>query len=295
MPRRIIDIHPHVIASDTARYPMAPLGGHQSNWSAERPVSWQQLLADMKEAGVDQAAIVQASTCYGYDNSYVTDAVAAAPDRFTAVGSVDALSDDAVERIRYWQSRGMTGLRLFTTGSTMPGQATWFTDPRTAPVWTYAQETGLPVCMQMTQDGLTDLEEILGRFPGVKIVLDHLARPDLSGGEAFPQAQKLFDFARYPAVYLKLTVRAFEALKAAGARPEPFFERLIAAYGANRIAWGSNHPASAGGLKALLETAQDGLSFLPSDTLDQIFAGTALALYPALAEAGGKREVAARD
>ncbi|MBO0902845.1 amidohydrolase family protein [Jiella sonneratiae] len=294
MSRRIVDIHPHVIASDTARYPMAPVGGNQSNWSADRPVSWQQLLADMEEAGVDQAAIVQASTCYGHDNSYVTDAVAAEPGRFTAVGSVDVLADDAVERIRHWQARGMTGLRLFTTGSTMPGQATWFADRRTDPVWDYAQEAGLPVCMQMTQDGLSDLEGVLRRFPKVTIILDHLARPDLSGGPDFPKAAKLFDFAGHPTVHLKLTVRAFEALAAAKARPEPFFERLVEAYGADRIAWGSNHPASAGGLKALLATAEAGLAFLPSQTLDMIFGGTALKLYPVLAaEAGRRQEVAA--
>ena len=26
-----IDIHPHIIADDTKRYPLAPLGGHQSD------------------------------------------------------------------------------------------------------------------------------------------------------------------------------------------------------------------------------------------------------------------------
>ena len=29
----VIDIHPHIIADDTRRYPLAPLGGHQSDWS----------------------------------------------------------------------------------------------------------------------------------------------------------------------------------------------------------------------------------------------------------------------
>ena len=40
---------------------------------------------------VDKSALVQASTCYGHDNSYVADAVAAHPDRFTGVFSVDKL------------------------------------------------------------------------------------------------------------------------------------------------------------------------------------------------------------
>ena len=95
MPTTTIDIHPHIIANDAARYPLAPLGGHQSDWSRTRPVSLEQLIAAMDEAGVQKAAIVQASTCYGHDNSYVADAVAAHPDRFTGVFSVDVLAPDA--------------------------------------------------------------------------------------------------------------------------------------------------------------------------------------------------------
>ena len=30
---KYIDIHPHIIADDTKRYPLAPLGSHQSDWS----------------------------------------------------------------------------------------------------------------------------------------------------------------------------------------------------------------------------------------------------------------------
>ena len=96
-----IDIHPHIIASDATRYPLAPLGGHQSDWSRTRPVTVEKLIAAMDEAGVQKAAIVQASTCYGHDNSYVADAVAAHPKRFTGVFSVDVLAPDAPERMRY--------------------------------------------------------------------------------------------------------------------------------------------------------------------------------------------------
>src|SRR5262249_59162638 len=79
----IVDIHPHVIATDTARYPLNPLGGTQSTWSRERPTTYAMLVAAMDEAGVDKAAIVQASTAYGYDNTYVAEAVAAHPGRLT--------------------------------------------------------------------------------------------------------------------------------------------------------------------------------------------------------------------
>src|ERR1700676_3113826 len=118
-----IDIHPHVISTDTQRYPIAPLGGHKSDWSEERPVSVEQMIVAMDQAGIAKSALVQASTCYGHDNSYIADAVAAAPHRFTGVFSADLREPDAPQKLTYWITRHLTGLRLFTTGSTMPGQA----------------------------------------------------------------------------------------------------------------------------------------------------------------------------
>src|SRR5436189_5959432 len=96
-----IDIHPHVISRDEQRYPRAPLGGRQSDWSRERPVSAEQMLAAMDEAGIEKSVLVQASTCYGHDNSYVADAVAAHPKRFAGVISVDLLTADARDKSKF--------------------------------------------------------------------------------------------------------------------------------------------------------------------------------------------------
>ena len=40
----LIDIHPHVVSTDSRRYPVAPIGGRQSDWSQERPVSYEQMI-----------------------------------------------------------------------------------------------------------------------------------------------------------------------------------------------------------------------------------------------------------
>src|SRR5262245_3018346 len=128
-PSHYVDIHPHIISADETRYPRSPLFGVQSDWSKERPVTLDQYVAEMDAAGVQQAAIVQASTCYGYDNSYVADAIAQYPGRLTAVGSVDLLQPDATTRIRQWLKRGVTGLRLFTGGSTKAFDPSALDDP----------------------------------------------------------------------------------------------------------------------------------------------------------------------
>jgi predicted TIM-barrel fold metal-dependent hydrolase len=279
----VIDIHPHVISTDVIRYPRAPLGGHQSTWSEARPVGVEQLIVEQERAGVRKAALVQASTCYGHDNSYVADAVAAHPDRFTGVFSCDVLAPDAGETMAHWMARGLTGLRLFTTGSTMPGQAGWLDDPRSFPAWSRAEVTGLPVCLQMTADGIPAIENVLRRFPGLRVVLDHLARPVQEDGPPYNAADSLWRLAAFPGVYLKVTERNFLGAKKGQATPETFFGRLVSEFGASRIAWGSNFPASERSLPELVALAEDTLGFLPEPDREWIFSRTAQTIYPALA------------
>ncbi len=282
-PATTIDIHPHIISPDVKRYPRAPLGGKQSDWSATRPVSLEQLMAAMDGAGVAKAAIVQASTCYGHDNSYVADAVAAHPKQFTGVFSLDLLAADAPQRMRYWLDRQLTGMRLFTFGSTMSEQASWLDDPKSYPAWTYAAERGLSICMQMSAMAIPQLIGMIERFPKVNVVLDHAARPSLEDGPPYNAAASLFGLARYPNVFLKLTQRNFLESRRGNATPETFFPRLVAEFGAARLAWGSNYPSSEGTLPEILALARDTLAVLAQDSLDWIFAGTAQMLYPALA------------
>src|SRR6266567_3316463 len=102
----IIDTHCHVIATDTKKYPLKPLFGKQSDWSAEHP------------------------------------------ERFTGVFSIDVVAPDAVAKMKHWMGKGLTGMRIFTSGSTHAEQETFFADEAAFPVWQYASDQGLSVCMQ---------------------------------------------------------------------------------------------------------------------------------------------------
>jgi L-fuconolactonase len=281
---RIIDIHPHVISTDETRYPRVPIGGHQSDWSRKRPVPYEKLIANMDAAGIAKSALVQASTCYGHDNSYVADAVEAHPERFTGVFACDVLEPEARERMIYWIGRGLTGMRLFTTGSTMPGQANWLDDPRSFPAWAFAEEKSLPVCLQMTAMGIPQVTAVLEFFPKLRVILDHLARPQQEDGPPYIGAASLWSLAAYPNVYLKVTERNLVGARQGKATPETFFGKLVSDFGANRIAWGSNYPASEKSLPDLVMLAEETLSFLPERDREWIFSGTAETLYPALRE-----------
>jgi len=278
----IIDIHPHIVSPDTKKYPLDPLGGTQSTWSTERPTTYDDLLRAMDEAGVAKAAIVHSSTAYGYDNSYVADAVAAVPSRFTGVYSIDVLAPDAVKTFDYWLGRGCSGMRLFTTGSTLPNQATFFADPKSYPFWEHAAATNIPVCMQMKQEGIPLLRQIMEKFPKVTILLDHLSRTPFEDGPPYAGAADFFALAKYKQVYLKVTPINVTPKTWGKGTPETFFGKVIDTFGADRIGWGSNFPNSIGTMKEILTAAQKAFSFAKSGDQDWIFGTTALSRYPKL-------------
>lgn len=279
---KFIDIHPHIISDDETRYPHSPLFGVQSDWSKERPAVIEDLIKQMDEAGVDGAAIVQSSTCYGYDNSYLVDSVARHRGRFTAVGSVDLLAPNASDLIREWVGRGISGLRLFTGGSTKAFDASTLDDPRSFAAWKTAEELGLSMCLQTDPVGLAQVAGLAKRFPGVKIILDHLGRPDVTDGPPYKKASSLFGLQPFENIYLKLTPRIFGDVKRGEATPETFFPRLVEVFGAHRLAWGSNFPASEGTIKNNLGIAKERLACLPAEAQEWIFAKTAQVLYPKL-------------
>jgi len=278
----IIDIHPHIISDDEKRYPPAPLFGKRSDWSQERPNTVEALIAAMDEAGVAKAAVVHSSTTYGFDNSYVVDSCNRHKDRLIAVGSVDMLADDVPAVIKAWADQGLAGLRIFTGGSTKDFDPSELDNPKSFKAWDMLAELKLPMCIQTGPIGLPQVRMLAEKFPTVNIILDHLGRPDVLDGPPYANAASLFAMADLPNLYLKLTPRIFGDVRKEKASAETFFPRVVEAFGAQRLAWGSNFPTSPGALKDILATAEEGLASLGEEDRAWIFGNTAQKLYAVL-------------
>lgn len=282
----VVDTHCHIISEDLAVYPRAPIGGKQSEWAASRPVTADGMAARMDEAGIGQAVLVQATTAYGYDNSYVLDSRRRRPERFVAVGTFDPLRPGAGARLLdLVGDNGLAGVRLFTSGSTVPTQGEWFAAPETHDFWRTAEEAGVTVCLQMRLGPATrQLVSVLERFPGVRVLLDHMGYPDIAASPA-DAGKEVAELAKNPGLFLKLTHRNLERLRDAGNEAAGFLDPVLDAFGPERIAWGSNCPAAEQSLPELLELARNVLSGLPEPAQQNIFAGTARRLYPGLGTA----------
>jgi predicted TIM-barrel fold metal-dependent hydrolase len=283
----IVDLHSHVIADDVARYPLAPLGGKQSDWSRERPVNAPAMLAAMQQTGVAQSVLVQASTCYGHDNSYVQACVHAHPRRYAGVFSVDMQAADAIAKIQKWLHAGLSGARVFIAGHTAADHGARLDDPRGYAAWQYIEECRIPICVQLRADGLPQLENLLTRFPKALVLLDHFARPELEEGPPYARAAGLLALARFDNLHMKYTTHNVRESRAGRATQASFIRAMVDAFGAQRIGWGSNFPASSGALEGQLAEAMEATATLSLPEREWIFSRTAHRLYPVLAPALG--------
>ena len=279
----IVDTHAHAIADDLQRYPISPIDGQQSDWSKEHPVTADELIAHMDRAGVDKTVLVQASSVYGYDNSYVLDSVAAHPDRFVGVCCIDATAPDAPEVLRYMvEKRGMSGVRLFTQND-----PSWIDKEVAKPFWREAARLETPVNVALHRSGLPNLASAAEQNRDVRILLDHLANSLVDDGPPYKQASPLFDLADHPNIWLKFSTYNLHDSAQGSSTVEQFFQHLVGTFGANRIMWGSNFPASWGSGSGdpyveLVDLARNGLAFLSDADLQMVLGETARSVYPEL-------------
>jgi predicted TIM-barrel fold metal-dependent hydrolase len=111
-----------------------------------------------------------------------------------------------------------------------------------------------------------------------------LSRAPFADGPPYTAAAEFLALAKYKQVYLKITPVNVTPKTWGKGTPETFFGKMIDAFGASRIAWGSNFPNSVGTLPELLGAARKAFSFAKESDQDWIFAKTAQTLYPVLAK-----------
>ncbi|GAB3348566.1 amidohydrolase family protein [Amycolatopsis echigonensis] len=284
-----VDAHTHIISPDTAAYPAAPLGGRRSDWSRERPADIDGLLREADAAGVDHLVVVQASTVYGFDNSYVADQLTRHPDRLSGVCSVDFLSPQAVDDLTHWiDERGFSGVRIRaadgTTAVPTPGRG--LDDERMTPVWQFLSDRRVPVCIQMHAEHTPILAGLLDRYPGLTVVLDHAARPRLGeGASPYPELARLRDSRR---VFVKLTPPAVLRAEREAGSAAPVVRTLVEEFGIDHMLWGSNFPASAGSLAELADLVAAQLPALDASQRALVAGGTAARLYGVAVATGGQ-------
>jgi L-fuconolactonase len=272
----MVDTHTHVVSDDLQRYPLRP-SGLPGAWYREAPHTVEQLLERMDAAGVERAVLVQGVGAYSYDNAYAADCAERYPDRLWSACCIDVLADDALDRMDHWiGARGMGGIRLFALAR---DGASWLDDPASFPVWERAAALGAHVIVTILYPQLACLDRVLERFAQVPVSLDHCAFPPLAR-DPLADAPALFALARRPNLHLKVTTNVLDGVRERGGRAAAALEALVAAFGSDRVMWGSDfcqtHDRPYDQLVALGREAAAGLS---ASAREDVLSATARRLW----------------
>jgi predicted TIM-barrel fold metal-dependent hydrolase len=236
----VVDSHLHVWDGTAAGLDPGPM---KVGYSAQATASVELFMDYMDEAGVERAVFVQ-PWFYHWDNSYMVRGLRRFPDRFRAVCVIDPRGPEAPAALRRWRAEGVTGIRLrpLREGERR-GAGPWLGTDETLPLWEVIAETGTVACVLHAGADLARLAPILGRFPSLRVVIDHLNNPAPEQGLGQPAFRALLDLARHPQVYVKLSGFHHWCRERYPYRDGlPFAEAAVRAFGAARCMWGSDFP-----------------------------------------------------
>jgi predicted TIM-barrel fold metal-dependent hydrolase len=271
----VTDAHLHVVSADTDRFPQQPTGFGRDWWTG-RAVDVEQIGRDLEATGVDRGVIVQAVGPYRNDNTYARAAVADDPTRYALVAAIDAGgTDPGTELAAVVDASPVAAVRVFAAA----GDATWLDDERGRAIWEVAARTGTPLVAALFPGHLDALAALVETQPELTVALDHLAFPDLTGGPPYPRAGPLLALAELPAVHLKITTISLTTAQAAGGT-RALVEHLVERFGADRIAWGSDHPQSYElPYPEMVALAHGACTGLDTDARAAVLGGTAARLW----------------
>ncbi len=273
----IVDTHMHVWKIDPPRYTLEQTLRAVPLPTEDAPI--EDVLADNAAAGVTHTVLVQPSTS-GYNNQYVVESAVANPMLFAAHGLIDPDSRRNAADLRQWMAAGMAGFRFNLVRDTDPA---WVSAPRNYALWEAAQELGAVINVQMHPPQAWRLLEIANRYPGVKVIVDHLGKPDITEPPPYNHFANILALANLPNTYVKVS-----ALSLASRTKEypyrdvfPWVKMLYEAFGASRLLWGTGYPGArrALSLDKELEIITQHLPFLLEDDKEWILGRTAMTIW----------------
>jgi predicted TIM-barrel fold metal-dependent hydrolase len=237
--RLIIDTHLEVWTFDP-KYPFHhPERPDLKRVAVEAPIENE--VSEMQEFGLKYAVLIN-PRFYGWDNSYISDSLHRYPNLFVAHGLLNPHDTDPARRLRYWiKEHGFQGMRF---SPIYDPTSSWLNSKDLYPLWREAERLGAVFNFYILPHQMPMLEDMAGRFPGVKIVIDHLGKPDLGAPDPWAEFRKMFRLKRFPQVW----VSASEPYEISLTKQYPyrdtypFFKATYEEFGGKQLIWGTGYP-----------------------------------------------------
>jgi predicted TIM-barrel fold metal-dependent hydrolase len=263
----IVDSQVHIWGADTPERPWRA-SGHLHTQRAT-PVGAAEVLGWMDAGGVDRAIIVPPSW-EGDRNDLAIAAVREHPDRFAVMGRVDPGSPRLRDELPRWRGQpGMLGVRLALH---TPELRQPFLEGRYDWMWDELERHDLPVMVLIHHPYMPMIDAIAAAHPRLRLVIDHLG---LVNGEkdahAFRGLGELLALGKRDNIAVKAS-----ALPCYTAEAYPYpglhahVRRVLDAFGARRMFWGTDQTRSPIGYRAGAELFTRHMPFLAPTDLEWI-------------------------
>lgn len=284
----IIDAHQHVWDLTRAPYPW--LGPHVPQWN--RTFGFEELAPHLARNGVSATVMVQSDDHDG-DTDLMFEVANAHPTVAAIVAylPLDRPEQAAARLSELRRDDRVVGIRNLVHHKADPD---WITSA--------AVDEGLAVL----EDGdvafdfvsnlprhLEHVPTLSERHPGLRIVIDHLAKPPIGDRDVEPWWSLIAAAAQNPLVCAKISGLYTEAGDWTVDGIRPFVDRALEVFGPERLMFGGDWPISVacGGYDHVFAGMQSALSGLGADEASHIWSSTAQRIYriaPARLEAARK-------
>ena len=288
-----IDAHVHVWDLGRADYPwLTPEIG-----DLYRSIDFAEIEPELVSRGIDGAILVQASD-EAADTAVMLDVAARHPGVLGVVAWTPLDSPDQVARdlAAFADQPLVVGVRNLVHER----PAGWVRRPAFVEGLVLLADHGLPLDVPTAAyPALADVAWIGNQLPGLAIVIDHLGKPPIGGGEAQRREWRalISDCAQNPRVVAKVSglYAAQGALDSWTVdQVRPFVEDAVEIFGADRLLYGGDWPIAelAGGYARTWDAITACLAPLSPDERTAVLEGTARRVY--LGENGQLESGAAR-
>ena len=169
------------------------------------------------------------------------------PGRFRAIGLVDPESPANARDLERWMAQGLAGFRFHPLYYDREPRGAWWVDaPEHDDLWAAAAATGAVLQFHMLPQHAPALARMIERHPQVRVIVDHIGKPDVTEAPPYPGFDPVLRLADYPHVYAKIGDYQIASQQAfPWADTWPFVRRLADRFGAGRMLWGTGYPRTA--------------------------------------------------
>lgn len=236
--RLLIDTHLEVWTLDS-RFPFQHPENRDAKPAIAAPIENQ--VAQMREFGLRYAVLIN-PRYYGWDNAYIAHCLKRFPQLFVAHGLLNPENSQAPEKLRYWvQEHGFQGMRF---SPIYHPKSTWLNSKQHYPLWREAEKLGAVFNFYIAPHQMPMLADMAGRFPGVKIIIDHAGKPDLKSPDCWSEFRKMFALKQFPQVWVSNSepYEMSESKRYPYTDTLPFYKAIYEEFGGRQLVWGTGYP-----------------------------------------------------